>query len=71
MDQGTDVIDILAGRVIPLRFGYVPVINRGQKDIEAKKTIRDALKDERNFLKITHHTEPKPNSVVLLTWPRN
>ncbi|KAF6060612.1 Dynamin central region family protein [Candida albicans] len=49
MDQGTDVIDILAGRVIPLRFGYVPVINRGQKDIEAKKTIRDALKDERNF----------------------
>ncbi|CAM9020570.1 unnamed protein product [Wickerhamomyces anomalus] len=37
MDQGTDVIDILAGRVIPLRYGYVPVINRGQKDIEAKK----------------------------------
>lgn len=49
MDQGTDVIDILAGRVIPLRFGYVPVINRGQKDIESKKTIRDALKDELNF----------------------
>jgi replication fork clamp-binding protein CrfC len=49
MDQGTDVIDILAGRVIPLRFGYVPVINRGQKDIESKKTIRDALKDEQNF----------------------
>lgn len=49
MDQGTDVIDILAGRVIPLRFGYVPVINRGQKDIESKKTIRDALKDEANF----------------------
>lgn len=49
MDQGTDVIDILAGRVIPLRFGYVPVINRGQKDIESKKTIRDALKDEATF----------------------
>lgn len=49
MDQGTDVIDILAGRVIPLRFGYVPVINRGQKDIESKKTIRDALKDELQF----------------------
>ncbi|KAK6205494.1 Dynamin central region-domain-containing protein [Scheffersomyces amazonensis] len=49
MDEGTDVIDILAGRVIPLRFGYVPVINRGQKDIESKKTIRDALKDERAF----------------------
>lgn len=49
MDQGTDVIDILAGRVIPLRFGYVPVINRGQKDIEGKKTIRDALQDEKAF----------------------
>ena len=49
MDQGTDVIDILAGRVIPLRFGYVPVINRGQKDIENKKTIREALVDEKNF----------------------
>lgn len=49
MDEGTDVIDILAGRVIPLRFGYVPVINRGQKDIESKKTIREALDLERNF----------------------
>lgn len=49
MDQGTDVIDILAGRVIPLRFGYVPVINRGQKDIELNKTIRQALEDEKAF----------------------
>lgn len=49
MDHGTDVIDILAGRVIPLRFGYVPVINRGQKDIESKKTIREALEHERNY----------------------
>lgn len=49
MDEGTDVIDILAGRVIPLRSGYVPVINRGQKDIENHKTIRAALEDERKF----------------------
>lgn len=49
MDDGTDVIDILAGRVIPLRSGYVPVINRGQKDIENHKTIRAALEDERRF----------------------
>ncbi|CCF57994.1 hypothetical protein KAFR_0D03460 [Kazachstania africana CBS 2517] len=49
MDQGTDVIDILAGRVIPLRYGYIPVINRGQKDIEKNKTIRDALRDEKKF----------------------
>ncbi|GAV47053.1 hypothetical protein ZYGR_0E00640 [Zygosaccharomyces rouxii] len=49
MDQGTDVIDILAGRIIPLRYGYIPVINRGQKDIEKKKTIRDALSDEKAY----------------------
>lgn len=49
MDRGTDVIDILAGRVIPLRYGYVPVINRGQKDIEQNKTIREALEDEKKF----------------------
>lgn len=49
MDKGTDVIDILAGRVIPLRYGYVPVINRGQKDIETGKTIRAALHDEKTF----------------------
>lgn len=49
MDEGTDVIDILAGRVIPLRSGYVPVINRGQKDIENHKRIADALSYEKNF----------------------
>ncbi|ANB11838.1 dynamin-like GTPase VPS1 [Sugiyamaella lignohabitans] len=49
MDQGTDVVDILAGRVIPLRYGYVPVINRGQKDIETHKSIKNALDFERKF----------------------
>ncbi|KAJ3092018.1 vacuolar protein sorting-associated protein 1 [Quaeritorhiza haematococci] len=49
MDQGTDVVDILAGRVIPLRLGYVPVVNRGQKDIETKKAITVALEHEKNF----------------------
>lgn len=53
MDQGTDVIDILANRVIPLRYGYVPVINRGQKDITTNKSIKSALDFERNFFE-TH-----------------
>ncbi|KAG2743315.1 hypothetical protein P692DRAFT_201171948 [Suillus brevipes Sb2] len=39
MDQGTYIVDILAGRVIPLRFGYVSVVNRGQRDIDTSKTI--------------------------------
>ncbi|CAG8499004.1 13492_t:CDS:10 [Ambispora leptoticha] len=49
MDQGTDVVDILAGRVIPLRLGYVPVVNRGQKDIDSRKAISSALEAERQF----------------------
>lgn len=49
MDTGTDVVDILAGRIIPLRLGYVPVVNRGQRDIENKKRIDLALKAEKEF----------------------
>ena len=49
MDEGTDVVDILAGRIIPLRLGYVPVVNRGQRDIENKKRITAALEAEKNF----------------------
>ncbi|KAF9501168.1 hypothetical protein BDN71DRAFT_1585405 [Pleurotus eryngii] len=49
MDKGTDVVDILAGRVIPLRLGYVPVVNRGQRDIENSKPISAALDFEREY----------------------
>ncbi|MCJ1335946.1 vacuolar protein sorting-associated protein 1 [Bachmanniomyces sp. S44760] len=49
MDDGTDVVDILAGRIIPLRLGYVPVVNRGQRDIENKRAISFALENEKNF----------------------
>ncbi|PHH86867.1 hypothetical protein CDD83_9641 [Cordyceps sp. RAO-2017] len=49
MDEGTDVIDILSNRVIPLRLGYVPVVNRGQRDIDNKKAINVALENEKGF----------------------
>jgi vacuolar protein sorting-associated protein 1 len=49
MDEGTDVVDILAGRIIPLRLGYVPVVNRGQKDIDNRKAITAALENEKSF----------------------
>lgn len=48
-DAGTDVVDILAGRIIPLRLGYVPVVNRGQRDIDSNKPISAALEYEREF----------------------
>ena len=53
MDEGTDVVDILAGRVIPLRLGYVPVVNRGQRDIDNKKSISSALEAEKQYFE-TH-----------------
>lgn len=43
------MVDILAGRIIPLRLGYVPVVNRGQRDIETNKPIAQALEAERDF----------------------
>ena len=49
MDEGTDVIDILSNRIIPLRLGYVPVVNRGQRDIDNRKAIATALESEKNF----------------------
>ena len=49
MDDGTDVIDILSNRIIPLRLGYVPVVNRGQRDIDNRKAIATALESEKNF----------------------
>ncbi|KAG6811322.1 hypothetical protein H0H92_007986 [Tricholoma furcatifolium] len=60
MDAGTDVVDILAGRVIPLRMGYVPVVNRGQRDIESSKPINQALEREREFFE--NHTAYKGKS---------
>ena len=49
MDKGTDAYDVLCGSVIPLRLGFVGVINRSQQDIQTKKPIREAVKDEQEF----------------------
>uniref|UniRef100_A0A673MWT5 dynamin GTPase n=1 Tax=Sinocyclocheilus rhinocerous TaxID=307959 RepID=A0A673MWT5_9TELE len=51
MDKGTDVRDVLENRLLPLRRGYVGVVNRSQKDIEGKKDISAALAAERRFFK--------------------
>ncbi|XP_041032943.1 dynamin-3 isoform X3 [Carcharodon carcharias] len=49
MDEGTDARDILENRLLPLRRGYIGVVNRSQKDIDGKKDIRAALAAERKF----------------------
>ena len=51
MDQGTDAVDMLHGKIIPLNLGYVGVINRSQKAINDGLTIREALKHEESFFK--------------------
>ncbi|XP_070704599.1 dynamin-2 isoform X4 [Pempheris klunzingeri] len=49
MDEGTDAKDILENKLLPLRRGYIGVVNRSQKDIDGKKDIRVALAAERKF----------------------
>ncbi|XP_033239216.1 dynamin isoform X6 [Drosophila pseudoobscura] len=49
MDEGTDARDILENKLLPLRRGYIGVVNRSQKDIEGRKDIHQALAAERKF----------------------
>ncbi|KAH9622056.1 hypothetical protein KSS87_004391 [Heliosperma pusillum] len=49
MDRGTDARNFLLGKVIPLRLGYIGVVNRSQEDILLKRSIKDALVAEEKF----------------------
>uniref|UniRef100_A0A671NTB9 dynamin GTPase n=1 Tax=Sinocyclocheilus anshuiensis TaxID=1608454 RepID=A0A671NTB9_9TELE len=49
MDEGTDARDILENKLLPLRRGYIGVVNRSQKDIDGRKDIKVALAAERKF----------------------
>ncbi|XP_078676663.1 dynamin-1-like protein isoform X6 [Branchiostoma floridae x Branchiostoma belcheri] len=50
MDAGTDAHDVLMGRVIPVKLGIIGVVNRSQMDINKRKPIDEAIKDEAAFL---------------------
>uniref|UniRef100_A0A8B9KX16 Dynamin-1-like protein n=1 Tax=Astyanax mexicanus TaxID=7994 RepID=A0A8B9KX16_ASTMX len=50
MDAGTDAMDVLMGRVIPVKLGLIGVVNRSQLDINTKKSVADAIRDEYAFL---------------------
>lgn len=49
MDEGTDAREVLENKLLPLRRGYVGVVNRSQKDIEGRKDIKQAIAAERKF----------------------
>uniref|UniRef100_A0A3B3BVK4 Dynamin-1-like protein n=1 Tax=Oryzias melastigma TaxID=30732 RepID=A0A3B3BVK4_ORYME len=50
MDAGTDAMDVLMGRVIPVKLGIIGVVNRSQLDINQKKLVVDSIRDEHAFL---------------------
>lgn len=51
MDHGTNALDILSGRVYPLKLGFIGIVNRSQHDIQGNKSLSDALQAEREFFK--------------------
>ncbi|XP_061116319.1 dynamin-1-like protein isoform X1 [Conger conger] len=50
MDAGTDALEVLLGRVIPVRLGIIGVVNRSQHDINTRKSVADCARDEQAFL---------------------
>ncbi|XP_063051824.1 dynamin-1-like protein isoform X2 [Engraulis encrasicolus] len=50
MDAGTDALEVLLGRVIPVRLGIIGVVNRSQHDLNTHKSLADCSKDEQAFL---------------------
>ncbi|XP_005179172.1 dynamin-1-like protein [Musca domestica] len=66
MDAGTDAIDILCGRVIPVKLGIIGVINRSQQDIKDNKDIDEQLKDEAAFLQRKYPTLATRNGTPYL-----
>lgn len=51
MDAGTNALDILTGRVYPLKLGFIGVVCRSQLDINASKSLQDALESEADFFR--------------------
>jgi hypothetical protein len=51
MDKGTDARKLLLGNVVPLRLGYVGVVNRCQEDILLNRTVKEALLAEEKFFR--------------------
>ena len=56
MDRGTDASEIFDGQVIPLKLGYVGVINRSQSDINSRKDMHKQWEDESRFFR-TYYPE--------------
>ena len=49
MPEGTDVGKVLEGKFLPLKLGYIAVVNRSQKDIDSYKKITEQWKKENEY----------------------
>uniref|UniRef100_A0A915PQF5 dynamin GTPase n=1 Tax=Setaria digitata TaxID=48799 RepID=A0A915PQF5_9BILA len=67
MDHGTDAMEVLLGRVVPVKLGIIGVVNRSQADIMNKKPIEDCLRDEQSFLQRKYPTLANRNGIPYLS----
>lgn len=51
MDAGTNALDVLTGRVYPLKLGFIGVVNRSQQDIISGEPMEAALEKEAEFFR--------------------
>jgi dynamin 1-like protein len=58
MDDGTNCLDVIQGKVYPLKLGYIGVVCRSQKDILSGKLIKEALAAEENFFRTSNIYAP-------------
>ncbi|KAL4504370.1 hypothetical protein ABPG72_009816 [Tetrahymena utriculariae] len=64
MDRGTDARRLLTGEDVSLKLGYVGIKNRSQADINEKKTVLQALEDERKFFSTSPVYSSLPQSLL-------
>ncbi|GMH20882.1 hypothetical protein Nepgr_022724 [Nepenthes gracilis] len=64
IDRGTDARNFLLGKVIPLKLGYVGVVNRSQEDIMLNRSVKDALVAEEKFFR-SHPLAKKLNQILV------
>ncbi|KAF5190969.1 Interferon-induced gtp-binding protein mx1 [Thalictrum thalictroides] len=51
MDKGTNACNFLLGRAVPLKLGYIGIVNRSQADINQNCSIAEALASEEKFFR--------------------
>ncbi|CAC5411716.1 DNM1L [Mytilus coruscus] len=66
MDHGTDAMEALCGRVIPVKLGIIGVVNRSQADINHRKEMKDALTDEASYLQRKYPSIANRNGTLFL-----